>query len=101
MRKPQKDLSQEQLEPLRHQIQEWRKARKGPGPMPEELWSGAVILAKAFGVCPIARALPLDYTAQAGREAPRNRPVEAHLRPVASNHGAGGTAAHHDRDLGP
>jgi hypothetical protein len=62
MRKPQKDLSQEQLEPLRHQIQEWRKARKGPGPMPEELWSGAVALAKAFGVCPIARALPLDYT---------------------------------------
>ena len=30
--------------------------------MPEELWSGAVALAKAFGVCRIARALPLDYT---------------------------------------
>ncbi len=46
MRKPQKHPSQEQLEPLRHQIQEWRKARKGPGPIPEELWSGAVALAK-------------------------------------------------------
>jgi len=63
MRKPQKDPSPEQLELLSHQIQEWRKARKGPGPMPEELWSGAVALAKVFGVCPIARALPLDYTA--------------------------------------
>ena len=62
MRKPQKDITQEQLEQLRQQIQEWRKARKGPGPIPEELWSGAVALAKAFGVCPIARALPLDYT---------------------------------------
>jgi hypothetical protein len=62
MRKPQKHPSQEQLDPLRHQIQEWRKARKGPGPMPEELWSAAVALAKAFGVCRIARALPLDYT---------------------------------------
>ena len=40
MRKSQKDLSPEQLEPLRHQIQEWQKARKSPGPMPEELWSG-------------------------------------------------------------
>ncbi|BDU71519.1 hypothetical protein [Mesoterricola silvestris] len=63
MKKAQEDPSQEQLDQLRHQIQEWRKARKGPGPMPEELWSRAVALAKAFGVCPIARALPLDYTA--------------------------------------
>ena len=65
MRKPQKDPSPEQLEPLRWQIQEWRKARKGPGPMPEELWAGAVVLAKEFGVCPIAQALPLDYSGAA------------------------------------
>jgi hypothetical protein len=30
--------------------------------MPAELWSAAVVLAQKFGVCRIARALPLDYT---------------------------------------
>ena len=63
MSKSRKVPSPEHLVLLRRQIQEWRKARTGPGPMPEELWADAVALAKEFGVCPIARALPVDYTA--------------------------------------
>ena len=63
MRKSLKAPSPEQLAPLRRQIQEWRKTRSGPGQMPEELWAGAIALAKEFGICPIARALPVDYTA--------------------------------------
>jgi len=63
MRKSRKVPSPEQLAPLRQQIQEWRKVRTGTEPMPEELWAGAVALAKAFGICLIARALPVDYTA--------------------------------------
>jgi hypothetical protein len=31
--------------------------------MPGELWDAAVALAKVFGVCRMARALTLDYTA--------------------------------------
>jgi hypothetical protein len=31
--------------------------------MPGELWGAAVALAKEFGVCRMARALTLDYTA--------------------------------------
>ena len=31
--------------------------------MPDEIWAGAVALAKEYGVCPIAHALPVDYTA--------------------------------------
>jgi len=63
MNRSRKVPSPEQLAPLRRQIQEGRKARTGPGPMPEELWAEAVALAKEFGICPIARALPVDYTA--------------------------------------
>jgi len=66
----------EQLAPLRRQIQEWRKVRTGPEPMPENLWAGAVALAKEFGICPIARALPVDYTALRKRV---ERPPEAGL----------------------
>ena len=63
MSRSRKVPSPEQLAPLRRQLQEWRKVRKGPEPMPEDLWAGAVALAKEFGICPIARALPVDYTA--------------------------------------
>lgn len=31
--------------------------------MPGELWEAAVALAREFGVCPVARALTIDYTA--------------------------------------
>jgi len=60
--KPRKEPSPERLDALRGQIQNWRESRKVPGPMPGELWDGAVVLARKFGVCRIARALTLDYT---------------------------------------
>lgn len=62
MVKPRKEPSPERLDALRGQIQNWRESRKVPGPMPGELWDGAVVLARKFGVCRIARALTLDYT---------------------------------------
>ena len=34
-----------------------------PGPMPIEIWGRAVVLARQFGVCKVARALGIDYTA--------------------------------------
>ena len=63
MVKPRKEPSPERLDALRGQIQNWRQRRKVPGPMPEELWDAAVALAKDCGVCRMARALTLDYTA--------------------------------------
>ena len=63
MVKPRKEPSPERLDALRGQIQNWRQRRKVPGPMPEELWGAAVVLAKEFGVCRMSRALTLDYTA--------------------------------------
>ena len=63
MANPRKNPSPEELEPIRQQIQAWRAARKLPGPMPSEIWNGAVVLARQFGVCKVARAVGIDYTA--------------------------------------
>lgn len=87
MVKPRKEPPPEQLDSLRGQIQDWRQSRKIPGPMPGELWGAAVALAKAFGVCRIARALTVDYTALRKRtektpEAGLVKPTFVHL-PIA------------------
>jgi len=63
MAKSKKEPSPEQLNGLRRQIHEWRQNRTVPGAMPGALWDQAVALAKVFGVCRIARAVGLDYTA--------------------------------------
>jgi len=63
MAKSKKEPSPEQLNGLRRQIHEWRQNRTVPGAMPGALWDQAVALAKVFGICRIARAVGLDYSA--------------------------------------
>jgi hypothetical protein len=58
-----KDPPQEQVDELLARIGEWRQVRRGPGPMPGEIWEAAVALAREFGVCRVARALTIDYAA--------------------------------------
>lgn len=50
-----------QVEELAERIEHWRKTRAKRGPMPQELWSAAVDLAKTHGVGAISRWLKLDY----------------------------------------
>lgn len=51
-----------ETEPLKQQIQDWRRAKpNGSAPMPAALWEAAIRLAKDFGVCRISRAVGLDY----------------------------------------
>ena len=49
------------------QVETWRRTREKRGPMPEELWSEAVVLAKEHGTCRIARAVGIDYASLRGR----------------------------------
>ena len=49
------------------QVETWRRTREKCGPMPEELWSEAVVLAKEHGTCRIARAVGIDYASLRGR----------------------------------
>jgi hypothetical protein len=63
MGKQRKEPSSEDLDPVREQIRAWRETRRLPGPMPSEIWDRAVVLARVFGVCKVARAVGLDYSA--------------------------------------
>jgi hypothetical protein len=51
-----------EVEELQTHLQEWRRTRKGSGPIPAPIWDAAVPLAIRFGVCRIGRAVGLDYT---------------------------------------
>ena len=63
MGKHKNEPTSEDLDPLREQIRAWRSARHRPSRMPSEIWDHGVILAREFGVCKVARAVGLDYTA--------------------------------------
>lgn len=51
------------LEAGRRRFERWRRTRKGHSRIPEPLWTSAVKLAGAYGLCRTARALGLDYNA--------------------------------------
>ena len=63
MRKQKIEPTPEDLDPLRARILAWRSTRRRSHPMPGEIWEHAVVLAREFGVCKVARAVGLDYTA--------------------------------------
>jgi hypothetical protein len=49
------------IEELSRQLAEWRQTHKSPTRIPEELWAKAAALAGVHGICPMSRALRLDY----------------------------------------
>ena len=51
------------LEAGRQRFERWRRTRKGHSHIPEPLWTSAVKLAGAYGLCRTARTLGLDYNA--------------------------------------
>jgi len=53
-------ISEEFLE-LRHRLAEWRKDHSRQTPLPDDVWTAAVELARRHGVYRTARSLPIDY----------------------------------------
>ena len=51
------------LETGRRRFERWRRTRKGHSRIPDPLWTSAVKLAGAYGLCRTARTLGLDYNA--------------------------------------
>jgi hypothetical protein len=49
------------IEPLRQQLETWRKNKTGNELTPEAFWAGAVELAKLYGVSPVQKILRIDY----------------------------------------
>ncbi len=56
------------LEAVRERISRWRAERGGPGiPLPEEIWSEAVEMARVHGVKAVAQVLRVDRDRLAAR----------------------------------
>ena len=53
-------IGEEFLE-LRHRLAEWRKDHSRRTPLPDDIWTAAVELARRHGVYRTARSLPIDY----------------------------------------
>jgi len=51
------------LEVGRRRFERWRRTRQDHSRIPEPLWTSAVKLARAYGLCRTARTLGLDYNA--------------------------------------
>jgi len=49
------------IEPLRQQLEGWRKSRQPNEHMPESLWEPATELAKIYGLAPVQGILRIDY----------------------------------------
>lgn len=52
---------------LRERVEEWRRTRRGHGPMPTELWGAAVAVARKRGLYETARGVGIDYGSLAKR----------------------------------
>jgi hypothetical protein len=53
-------IGEEFLE-LRHRLAEWRRGHSRRTPLPDDIWTEAVELARRHGVYRTARSLPIDY----------------------------------------
>src|SRR3954452_20825303 len=87
---------------VRSRFEQWRQTRQGKTPIPDELWSAAIAVARRDGVNPTAVALRLDGGKVEGRMAASGRssrkaspaafvellaPSQSHLwRPLAGVH---------------
>ncbi len=60
------------LESVRLRFEQWRRTRDGYSRIPEPLWTSAVKLAGAYGLCRTARTLGLDYNTLKRRVASAN-----------------------------
>ena len=49
------------VEPLRQQLEAWRKNKRANELTPETFWAAAVELAKQYGVSPVQKILRIDY----------------------------------------
>ena len=47
---------------LREKVAAWRRDKEGRRRMPDELWSEAILLAKEYGVHPVARHVEINYS---------------------------------------
>ena len=71
------------IEPLRQQVEAWRKTRRPNERMPESFWEPATQLAKEYGLAPVQGILRIDYRGLQ-RRVSGVKPPTAPKKPMAS-----------------
>lgn len=79
------------LEEVKRQFENWRETRCTRSPIPSDLWTCAVSLAKEHSICKIAKTLRLDYNklkrrvqAEQAQESPQSGPSFIELQFTSS-----------------
>jgi len=71
---------QSQIEPVRQQLEAWRRTRKHRDPIPPPIWQAMGRLSRVHGISPVSEALRVNYYDLKRRMNP--------LPKVSSNHGS-------------
>ena len=66
---------------VKEQFKIWRRTRKSPRPIPEQLWQAAVSLTAKHSISQISKELVLDYSALKKRVCIKNKDSAASMSP--------------------
>jgi hypothetical protein len=69
------------LSQVKEQFKTWRKTRKSPRPIPENLWTAAVSLTAKHSISQIAKELVLDYSTLKNRAAIKKKDAAVSANP--------------------
>jgi hypothetical protein len=69
------------LSQVKEQFKTWRKTRKSPRPIPENLWAAAVGLTAKHAISQISKELVLDYSALKNRAAIKKKDAAVSANP--------------------
>ena len=70
------------LSEVKEQFKIWRRTRKSPRPIPEQLWQAAVSLTATHSISQISKELVLDYNALKRRVTTRKKNTAAKMSPA-------------------
>ena len=70
------------LSEVKEQFKIWRRTRKSPRPIPEQLWQAAVSLTATHSISQISKELVLDYNALKRRVTTRKKNMAAKMSPA-------------------
>jgi hypothetical protein len=74
-------VPRQSLREVKEQFKTWRRTRKSPRPIPENLWAAAVSLTTKHSISQIAKELVLDYTTLKNRTAIQKKNAAVSTRP--------------------
>ena len=70
------------LSEVKEQLKIWRRTRRSPRPIPDELWEAAVSLTAKYSISQISKELVLDYSALKSCVSTKKKNTAAKMSPA-------------------